>query len=336
MARRFTGRVHHIDLSKKGFLGMTPKLRIPENYDSVPHVPVPQKIDEEKLGGLCQYTTADGIKFFPASRTRDTLPPGVYEISYCNMKGVYFERIPIKTDDLIRFPETNSEKVIEEIQKFWGREDVFRQFGLSYRRGILLYGPPGSGKSCTIRLIMNDVVKRDGVVLKFRDPGLFCNGIRLLREIQPSTPVVVLMEDIDSTIEAYSESEVLNILDGVEQVEKVVYLATTNYPERLGARIINRPSRFDKRIKMAHPKSASRRLYFEHLMNPDVVEQYEIDLDRWVKDTEKMSIAHLKELFISVCIFGNEYDEAIKTLQEMLKEKPQSGEDYDMNIGFGR
>ena len=46
--------------------------------------------------------------------------------------------------------------------------------------------------------------------------------------------------DLDAALAVYEESEVLNILDGVDQVDKVLFLATTNYPERLSARILDR------------------------------------------------------------------------------------------------
>jgi len=285
---------------------------------------------EEKFVGTSQFTTGDGIRFFPAGKTTSKLPPGVYEVSMSNMKGIFFQKLPVVTDGLIRFPETNSEKVIEEIQKFWAREEAFKSHGIKYQRGIVLWGPAGSGKTCTIQLVISDVVQRGGVCFKFSNPHLFCEGLRVFREVQPQTEVVVLMEDIDSIIEDYSESEVLNLLDGVDQGEKLVYLATTNYPEVLGARILNRPSRFDKRFKMGHPGKKSRELYFKHLISE--IAEYNIELNKWVKDTEGMSIAHLKELFISVCIFGNNYKESVDTLRFMNEEHPKSFEDG--KIGF--
>jgi SpoVK/Ycf46/Vps4 family AAA+-type ATPase len=107
----------------------------------------------------------------------------------------------------------------------------------------------------------------------------------------------------------------------------VVFLATTNYPERLGPRIINRPSRFDKRFKIGHPKAAARKLYLEHVIgNGDVekgraeAKRLGVDLKQWVKDTAEMSLAHLKELFIAVLILKDPYEEAIETLKSMKEE----------------
>jgi len=293
-----------------------------------------EETNSEAFSGMCQFSSSDGTRFFPASKTTATLKPGIYEIYCCSSKGIYFQKIDVKTDDLIRFPETNSEKVIEEIKKFWDREEFFRKYDLSYKRGIILWGPAGSGKSCTVKLVSQDVVKRGGVVFKFTTPNLFCEGVRIFREIQPDTPIVVLMEDLDSTVDCYSESDVLNILDGVDQIDKVVYLATTNYPERLGGRILNRPSRFDRRHKMGHPKKKSRRRYFEHLIDEETRERFDIDLDQWVDDTKDMSIAHLKELFVSVCILGNSYEESVKVLRSMVEEHPKSSDDDFKDFGF--
>jgi hypothetical protein len=282
------------------------------------------------VGNLIQWTTSDKKIFIPASYTCKALIPGVYEVKSAPNIGTYFEKIPIKTEGLIRFPQTNIEKVVKEIELFWNKEEIFREYGLSYKRGIMLWGLAGSGKSCTIQLVMADVIKRDGIALKFTYPSLFLEGIRLIREIEKEKPIVVLMEDIDSTLESFSETEVLNILDGVDSIDKIVFLATTNYPERLGARILNRPSRFDKRFKIGYPDDESRLIYLKHLVGN---RKLNIDLKKWVKDTDKFSLAHLKELFIAVFIIGDDYEESIKTLRSM-KEHISSDDDRDEFMGF--
>lgn len=282
----------------------------------------------------CQWGTSDGKIFMPSSKTVNTLTPGVYEISMSQQLGLYFEKIPVKTEGLLRFPDTNSNKVVNEIQKFWDRENLFREYDIAYKRGIILYGPPGSGKSCTVQLIMQDVVQRQGVVLEFDNPDLFVSGMRILRQIQPKTPVVVIMEDIDSILEIYNESSILNILDGVNQMDKVVFLATTNYPDKLGHRIMNRPSRFDKRFRIGFPSAESRRMYFEHLIGKENLSKFKIDIDKWVSDTNEFSIAHLKELFVAVTILGDEYKDALKTLKKMKEDIKDK--DYEATMGFAK
>lgn len=291
---------------------------------------------EDKISRCTQWATSDGVNFMPTATTKEQLTPGTYDIRFNETNGLYFEKVPVVTTGLLRFPETNSDKIVVEIQKFWEREQIFRDYGLHYKRGLVLYGPPGSGKSCTIQLVMQDVIERGGVVINFTVPNLFLQGVRKLREIQPSTPVIVLMEDLDSILEEFSESEVLNVLDGVNQIDKVVYLATTNYPERLGDRIINRPSRFDKRFKIGSPNEESRRLYLNHIIGgEEKVKELSIDLDKWVEDTEDFSLAHLKELFVAVVILGEDYDNALETLVKM-KEENLSSDDDQPRMGFNR
>jgi AAA+ superfamily predicted ATPase len=263
--------------------------------------------------------------------TVSTLPPGYYDLS-ANDNEIFFVAVTGRTDSLIRFPHAKVDTVISEIEAFWKREEWFKRFGLPYKRGILLYGPPGSGKTCALRLIAKDVVDRGGIVLIW-NTNLFAQAYRQVRHVQPETPVVVLMEDLDALLDGRRESEVLNVLDGTEQLHKVIFVATTNYPEHpsLGPRIMNRPSRFDKRIKVGHPDKVGRRMYMDFLLHGED-KDLDIDVDRYVRDTEGMSLAHLKELFVATVLIGSPYENTIKDLKTMHEEKPSSVYDNDDEI----
>jgi hypothetical protein len=312
----------------------TTKSRVGIRYEYDEDEPPSAKGDLSKniKQSYVQWSTCDGKVFCPANLTVDTITPGVYEIDSSPSIGIYFEKIPVKTDGLIRFPECNSHKVITEISKFWDRESVFEKYNLNHQRGIILWGPAGSGKSCSIQLIIEDIIARGGIAVKFTSPSLFIDGMRIFRSIQPKTPVVAIMEDIDSILERYSESDVLNVLDGVDKIQKIVYLATTNYPGRLGARIINRPSRFDKRFKIGYPSAEVRKIYLENLFQKEPSKSKH-NIDKWVEDTDKFTIAHLKELFVAVIILEDPYNEAIETLRTM-KEDIDERDDDSNNFGF--
>jgi SpoVK/Ycf46/Vps4 family AAA+-type ATPase len=120
-------------------------------------------------------------------------------------------------------------------------------------------------------------------------------------------------------------------LDGVKQIEGVVYIATTNYPEKLQERITNRPSRFDRRYKVELPNSEIRRAYIKYKLTDNDIEG--INIEEWVEKTEGMSLSHLKEVIISVIVMGRTFEETIGNLEE-LSERPRikgSG-----NVGFGK
>lgn len=293
-----------------------------------------KKKEKPTFGEVCQWST-DGKIFTPSKTTLPDLIPGAYEIGMSPQIGLYFEKYPVKDEELLKFPDTTSDRVIDEVRKFWKVEtkERFYKYKLPYKRGILLWGPPGGGKSSVIQFIMRDIINMGGVVINFANPDVFITGIRTLRQIQAQVPVVVIMEDIDAILDHYNESSVLNILDGADKIDNTIFIATTNYPEELSERIVDRPSRFDKRFKVPMPDDKVRAFYFEHLFK-QIEPERRIDFSGWVEDTEGLSIAHLKELFVAVMILDNPYAEAIQTITNM-KEEISSEQDRKTDcIGF--
>lgn len=264
----------------------------------------------------------DGVGYVPAGKTVAELKPGYYDLAAPGGQLVF---VPVRARDdaLLRFPDSASVKVMDGIEEFWNREQTFAKYGLPFKRGILLYGPPGSGKTCTLQLVSRRIVERDGVVINFHT-DLFLVAYRAFRDIQPETPMVVLMEDFETTVKAFgAESKILNLLDGVERLHKVVFLATTNYPEKLDDRIVNRPSRFDLRVRIDPPTELVRAMYLKSLL----LDGDTIDIARYVSDTDGLSLAHIKELFVATHILGASYDDAIARLRDMATKKVSSTDD---------
>ena len=262
---------------------------------------------------VTQWRRDDNGTFWGVGETCPTLPPGIYDPVQVPNAGLAWCPVEARDDMLLRFPGSDGARVVEEIELFWTQEEAFARYSLPFKRGILLHGPPGSGKSSTLRLVAESVVERGGYVLLFSRPTTLVTAVRMLRSAHPEASVVVLMEDLDAILHNGDESSVLNLLDGAEQVHRVVFLATTNYPELLKDRIANRPSRFDRRVLIAPPTAETRRMYLDTL----VCEGDDFDLDRYVKDTADMSLAHVKELFVATAILGADYDLTLKELRSM-------------------
>src|SRR5438270_14102 len=81
---------------------------------------------------------------------------------------------------------------------------------------------------------------------------------------------------------AYGDSELLQWLDGNHQVDKAINLATTNYPEKLDRRIISRPRRFDRILRIDAPDARMREAYFGRKLP----ELEPAELSRWVELSE--------------------------------------------------
>jgi SpoVK/Ycf46/Vps4 family AAA+-type ATPase len=273
----------------------------------------------------CQYIRNNN-SFYTAGASYPSLPAGVYEAKR-SMRGLYFDKREVVTDDLLRLPDSTSELVISEIRRFWQLKDRFADLGFLHKRGILLYGPPGSGKTSTVMFLTKNMIDDGGVVfLAGSDPDDLSDGLAEFRQVEPDRNVVVILEDLDCLISGYDDEEekFLSILDGEKSITNVVYLATTNYPEKLGKRIINRPSRFDRVVKISAPSAAARLSYLKERR----LGLSEMELMTWVEKTNGLTVAHLKELIVSVACFGNDLDEQIQRLREM-SETPTSADDED-------
>jgi SpoVK/Ycf46/Vps4 family AAA+-type ATPase len=277
-----------------------------------------------------EWSLISSDTYIAGSLTIKKLYPGVYAVKNSNI-GVLFCRVITRSDDLIRFPDSTFDRIEKEVDNFWEIGDNFKKYGFLHRRGYLFYGPAGSGKTCLVQRIVQDVVQREGIVfLCSGHPGMSSTGLSIFREVEPDTKIVCIFEDIDSIIQEYGESDVLMLLDGENQVDKVINIATTNYPEKLDKRIVARPRRFDRVMKIDMPNEDIRKHYFKVKLglNGD-------DIDKWVKASNGFSFASLSELVISVKCLGNSFEESVERLSSLNIKKYSSSEFEGKTLGFG-
>jgi SpoVK/Ycf46/Vps4 family AAA+-type ATPase len=265
------------------------------------------------------------------------VPAGIYEIIWNRSLSQHtLKKQPFKTDELYQLPSYEIQDILKDIQNFWDRKDKYKEYSFVHKRGILMYGEPGCGKSGIIQLISKQLIENDGIIINIKDQDdvdHFMEFITTFRKIEAHRPLIVLLEDIDSIAgeNSHSTSRLLNILDGVKQIEDVVYIATTNYPEKLQDRITNRPSRFDRRYKVELPNKDIRRAYILHKLTENDLKN--VDVDMWVERTEGMSLSHLKEVVISTIVMGREFEEVMDNLEGLKKAPSIKGSG---RVGFGK
>ncbi len=273
----------------------------------------------------CQWSCVADGKWTAAGATKATLPPGIYRI-LSTPNGLVFDKLTVVTDSLVELGDDNEQRVLHSIRKFWGAEQNYIKHNIAYRRGILLYGPPGGGKTSVLLLLANELVRMGGIVVYCEKPEVASEGMSVIRKVEPNRQLILILEDIDEIIHQHKEHSLLALLDGENRVSNVVNLATTNYAEMLPDRIINRPSRFDERIKIGMPSAEARRSYLEHIattLGGNIKDKF--DVERWVVDTNGFSIAHLRELVAAVLCLDDPYQDVLDRLKSMslaLKEQP--------------
>jgi ATP-dependent Zn protease len=255
-------------------------------------------------------------------RTLPRLPAGAYTCSFDCYGNPLFQHKELHVDDLIDFDDSLSAKVLAEITRFWQLGERFRQHGFLHRRGYLLYGKQGSGKSSLVHQIVARVTAAGNLAFFCDVPNTFVRCAERFRQVEPSRPMVCLFEDIDALIAAYGDSDLLQWLDGNQQIDRAVNIATTNYPEKLDRRIIARPRRFDRLLRIDSPDERQRAAYFARKLP----EQTAAERQHWVRLTAGLSFAALAELVISVRCLENGLEETVALLKGLDADTPSSDE----------
>jgi len=278
-----------------------------------------------KATKLVQWAICGADIFKPVADTSNILSPGIYSILTTQEHGIIFQKKQLQVDDLLMFPDSLSDKILKEVVHFWSSGESFKHYGFLHRRGYMLWGPAGSGKTCLVHQIMANIISSGGIVFQCDShPKTFSMGLQLFRQVEPSRPTVCLFEDIDAIINASSEDAILSLLDGENQINRVLNVATTNFPERLNRRIVARPRRFDRVILVDMPPPEVRELYFKEKLKLDK----ETNVAEWVKLSDRFSFAAMAELVISVKCFNKSLNDAAKHLRSLLINKVSSDK-YD-------
>lgn len=217
-------------------------------------------------------------------------------------ESLYWATQSASLDDLI-LADDLKQTIRDDFARFLESEDRYQRLGISWRRGAILIGPPGNGKTHFVRAIVKELSVPCLYVQSVRHEHFTPEQMwkRVFDRARRLRPCVLILEDLDSLVSPKDRSFFLNQLDGFHQNHGLIVLATTNHPDRIDAAIMDRPSRFDRKYHFLLPRPSEReaylRLWQAKLSNE--TSWLEGELARAVVATEGFSFAYLKELVIS-------------------------------------
>ncbi|QSG02220.1 CDC48 family AAA ATPase [Natranaeroarchaeum sulfidigenes] len=212
-----------------------------------------------------------------------------------------FVEVPDVTWDDVGGLEDTKEGLVETIQ--WPLEypEVFDQMDMQAAKGVLLYGPPGTGKTLMAKAVANEA---DSNFISIKGPELLSKwvgesekGVReVFSKARENAPTVVFFDEIDaiatergsgggdSNVGERVVSQLLTELDGLEQLEDVVVIATTNRPDLIDDALL-RPGRLDRHVHVPVPDEDARKAIFAvHTRDKPLADG--IDMDWLASETE--------------------------------------------------
>lgn len=233
---------------------------------------------------------------------------------YLNLTGYNSATIRKRyMDTVFMNPETKS-AISNSIKSFVNKKDWYVENFVPYHYGILLYGPPGTGKSTLIRAIISEYSESVEKQVNIQ----YLRSIREINEVRQETyelelsPKIIIVEDIDASVlkrrtdaesknerqlsadgdmpyrrydEKISLSDVLNTMDGVSNLENVIYIFTTNHIEHLDPALI-RPGRIDKLIKVDLPGKDEYDQFMVYHFKKHIPEDFEVKSHKLIAELQ--------------------------------------------------
>ncbi len=202
-----------------------------------------------------------------------------------------------RREDIV-LPEGVLELVERQAFAMSRHAERLRASGRHLRRGLLLHGPPGVGKTLTAMYLATQMPERTVVLLTGQSLERVRESVDLATALQPA---MVVLEDVDLVAldRHFGETnavlfELLNAMDGLDEDHDLLFVLTTNRPEVLEPALASRPGRIDQAVRLPLPDADGRRRLLELYGRGLVLDLH--DRDGLVAALEGSTPAFLREV----------------------------------------
>ena len=222
----------------------------------------------------------------------------------------FVERPEMAREDLI-LPDGTLELSERQVLGVAAHRERLRRSGQHLKRGVLLHGPPGTGKTHTVRYLLSRSEGMTVVLLSGGALGMIGPACSIARTLQPS---MIVVEDVDLIAEQRGMHpgqhpllfQLLNEMDGLSPDVDVAFVLTTNRPDLLEPALADRPGRVDQAVEIPLPDSGARRRLIELYRGNLDLEG--VDLAPAVDRTEGVTASFIKELLRRAALIRSELD----------------------------
>jgi transitional endoplasmic reticulum ATPase len=255
------------------------------------------------------------------------------EITPTAMREVYIEVPTVRWDQVGGLEDVKGE-LREAVEWPLKNPEVFSRMGIRPPKGILLFGPPGCGKTLLARAVATE---SEANFITIKGPEVFSKWVgeseKAIREVfrkgRMAAPAVIFFDEIDSLVPrrgmSYGDSgvtgrvisQLLTEMDGILALEDMVVIAATNRPDIIDQAIL-RPGRFDRLIYVPEPDQKARLEIFK-LYTKGMPLAKDVDLPRLAGMTKSYSGADIEAL----C-----REAALKALRKDFKSKQVNFADF--------
>lgn len=253
------------------------------------------------------------------------LPFGTYEFNYTNDEiGHKITPITMREERAVCNQELFAQ-LKRDIELFIKSKSVYSDLGIIAKRGYLLYGEPGTGKTSFIRHMIGNLFKDNAHIIWMNEvPYTYiCKVFSQL----PSLKVFIIEEVTSKNQNPSDVKRLLEFLDGENSISNTIVIATTNYPEELKKNLADRPSRFDVVAEIKAPEGKEALAFYEFFLKRAIT-SVEVPLTG-------LTVSHIKE----VCLLHKMYGADLLTChKKVLSSRTKFKKQFlgEKEMGFGK